>query len=126
MGKSPKTKDFWEKLELFSPPYVRLYAAKRKQGHAEEMTDEEIAKNSGLSLSQVHRITWSRDWDDVTIGEMKKFLRGCNADFTIREKCHHMKLLFARNAAFRHCHRSKDRDFYARLFKFYAGGDKDE
>ena len=57
MSKTPKTKNLWEKLELFTPPYVRLFAAHRTQGHATEITDEEIAKRSGLSLEQIHRIT---------------------------------------------------------------------
>lgn len=121
MSNTPVTKNFWEKIELFTPQYVRLFAAHRIKGHAVEITDEEIAKRSGLSMEQIHRITWSKNWDNITIGEMKAYLHGCKADFTDPKTSGLMKKMFARGAAFRHCYRSPNRAFYAKLLKSYAG-----
>ena len=117
----PKTPTFWDRGELFSPPYIRLYAANRIKGHAVEKTDEEICRDSGLTLAQLHRICFSPSWDNITIGEMRAYLKGCDADFSKTGKCHQMKRLFHRSATFRHCHRSKNRDFYLKLFKIFEG-----
>ena len=71
----------WRKLEVFTPTMVRLLAADRSPGKAIALTDSQIAERSGLSVSKVQEIYWSKSWDDVTCSQMRKFVTACNVDF---------------------------------------------
>lgn len=73
------------KAQRFPPLMCRLLA-RSNDGHnrAKAMTDEDIAKRSGLPMSEVKRISWSLSWNEIPFGSMLKFLKGCDIDFDDR------------------------------------------
>lgn len=75
-----------EKLTRFPPIACRLLA--RVRGADEQvrpLTDAEIAAGSRLSVKEVAALSKLTSWDDVTVGRMFQFTRGCGIDLEDRE-----------------------------------------
>lgn len=66
-------------MEQVPPLLVRL-CAKHPTKPRWTLSDLEISERSGLPISEVKRLCWMLDWDDVTVGQMKRFLIGCNIE----------------------------------------------
>ena len=85
MGRPPKslTPTFWQALDAFAPIVVRLSARfVYVHDHPRAISIREIAISSGIPLSRVIQISESFSWDDVTIGEARRFCAACNFDPT--------------------------------------------
>lgn len=71
----------WKYLEKYPPPFVRLMARRKISGsHIAALSDEEVAISSGLPSERITEISKSRNWDDVSVGEIRSFCKGCNFD----------------------------------------------
>lgn len=72
-------------IHRFPPVWCRLlavrYPANKKWQWPIPMTDEEIAESSGLSVMEVKFIGRADKWDDVSVGKMLAFMRGCRINF---------------------------------------------
>lgn len=79
---------FWEMADLFPPILVRLLA--RKNGMA--LTDDEIAKASGLNHFRIHVISCMVTWDGIDIPTARAFLTGCQIDFCNGDQMNRMKV----------------------------------
>ena len=44
------------------------------------LSDQEVAIRGGLDLDKVRKISRMTSWEDVTIGDARKFCMGCNFD----------------------------------------------
>jgi len=74
---------FWDYLEDYPPPLVRLLARRPISGkHVVALENEEIAIAAGFSVDRVIEISKSNDWRDVTLGEMQDFCKACRFDPT--------------------------------------------
>lgn len=77
--------DFWTKLDRFPPVAVRLFASRRVPGKGKlALTDEEIAVQSGMPLSEVKSMSWLDSWDNVPMRRVKQFSEACGVYFTNR------------------------------------------
>ncbi len=74
-------RSFWDKSRRYPPAIVRMLARGPKR---RLMKDEEIAKRSGLSVTEVRLLGSSLQWD-VPPSIMEKFLKACGADFEDRK-----------------------------------------
>ena len=72
------TSSFWLRAMRYPPCLVRLLA---RHPHGDPLSDGEIAQRSGLSRYQVGVIASSVSWDEITLGDMRRFLNGCGIDF---------------------------------------------
>ena len=85
MGRPPASLSltFWQALDSFAPIVVRLSARfVYSHDHPRAISIREIAISSGIPLSRVIQISESFSWDDVTIGEARRFCAACNFDPT--------------------------------------------
>ena len=75
---------FWQILEKYPPPLIRLMA-RRKVGTKQvvALTDEEIAIDAKLPLPLVQNIYWAKSWDDIPFGHVRRFVAACNFDPTV-------------------------------------------
>ena len=110
---------FWSKFDMFPPAIVRLLAADRSTGKSVALTDEQIAERSGMKVSEVQRIYWSMNWDDVTVRDMKRFVVACNVNYGDPEV---MKVLSRRIGAdsgfkWKHLRESPNHRLFAQLLK---------
>ncbi len=73
----------WTHLEKFPPPYVRLLA-KRRGGGTSDMAipDAEIAVRADMEIDRVREISRSSSWDEIPLGELRRFLIACDFDPT--------------------------------------------
>lgn len=121
MGR-PNLRNIWTKLEIFSPVMVRLLAADRKRGTSWDLSDEEIAERAGMTVKEVQRIYWNKTWDDITLGQMKRFVKACNVDFANPKQMRvHSNFICKRTKGI-HLRRSKNHKLYESLIRF-AGGE---
>lgn len=75
-----------EKLDRFPPVAVRLLARVSANRHTRALLDGEVASQSeGLTIREVRHISRLATWDEVTVGTMRMFLRGCGADLDSRD-----------------------------------------
>ena len=71
----------WIYLKRYPPIACRLMA--RTGGrHPRVLTDDEIAKSSGLDRVMVEHLSWQTAWDTVPVALCKKFMCACNMDPT--------------------------------------------
>lgn len=110
----------WNKFRLFTPPVIRLLAVKRTQGSAIALTDEEISEASGLSVKRIKEIYWSKTWNDIPLGEVKRFFDGCgfNLDDSYDVKLITKKLKANTNFKWKHIRVSENHKLYERLLPF--------
>lgn len=64
-----------EKINRYSPKLCRFLA--RKDKGQRPMTNDDIAKASGLSRSTVAKLSQMDTWDNVTVATMEEFSRAC-------------------------------------------------
>lgn len=77
------TLQFWEALEAFPPILVRLAARRCVAGkNVVALSHQEIAITAGIPLTRVVQISESFSFDDVTVGETRRFCAACNFDPT--------------------------------------------
>ena len=69
---------FWDRCDALPPILIRLLA---KAGN-DPLTTDQIAGRSGLPVERIRLIQQQTDWRGVDLLEMKKFLTGCDRDFT--------------------------------------------
>lgn len=69
--------NFYDKANKIPPILARLLARKK---NGPPLSDIEIADRSGMSILKVHCISQSLSWDDISIIEMRNFLRACDVD----------------------------------------------
>ena len=80
---TPTDKTFWKFLEAYPPPFCRLFGKEKGGGTADmAITDSMVALRSGLPIDRIRHIARQETWDDVPLGEMRKFLQACNFDPT--------------------------------------------
>lgn len=73
----------WEFFTAYPPPFCRLFAKEPGSGTADmAVTDAELAIRANIPLSRVREISKMETWDNVTLGEVKRFLEACNFDPT--------------------------------------------
>lgn len=72
----------WQYFTQFPPPFVRLLARQGSGGATAAITDAELAIRSGLSIDRVRAISRMPNWDEVAIGEARKFFEACGFDPT--------------------------------------------
>ncbi len=92
-----------QRLHEFPPIVCRLLARETVHGRGtlniHGLTDDQIAKASGLALCKVFSISWLPSWDDVTCSDMLAFTKGCGIhfdDYKLMEK--HSKYLSSKPA----------------------------
>jgi hypothetical protein len=83
----PKPLTFTEKLDRFPPVAVRLLARRiAPDGHTViALGDGEIAKASGLSISQVRTLSRLTNAGSIEIDIQQAFYRGCGANLDDRD-----------------------------------------
>jgi hypothetical protein len=71
----------WQILIKYPPVFVRLYAKERtgQRMHC-ALSDQEVAIRSNLPVDRVRKISRMTSWEDITIGDAKRFCKGCNFD----------------------------------------------
>lgn len=78
-------RSFWDKLDLLPPVACRLLARKTlATGRACPLSDEEIAKRAGMSLAKVKSLSWQVSWDEVPVGDARRFSEACGVEFDNR------------------------------------------
>ncbi len=71
----------WEVIEKYPPCLIRLLARERKGGkQIRAISDVEIALKSGIPVERIKEISWSMDWEKITVTEMQKYIKGCGFD----------------------------------------------
>ena len=82
--KMEKHTTFWKYIRDYPPPLVRILARRSlgRTNRAIPLTDEEIAITGEIPLERVREIMFYPSWDEVTMGDIQRFLRGCNFDPT--------------------------------------------
>lgn len=81
-----KIRKGWAVFDEFPPIFVRLLARERilnengKTSAVRVLSDEEIAINSELDIDKVKLLSERHNWDDIEVGEAKRFCQGCNFD----------------------------------------------
>lgn len=79
----PTNKTFWAFLAAYPPPFCRLFGKEKGGGTAEmAITDAMVALRTGMPIDRVRHIARQESWDEVPLGEIKKFLQACNFDPT--------------------------------------------
>jgi hypothetical protein len=70
-------------LQEFPPIVCRLMARDlRAMGNRQRpLTDKEIARRSGLTEPEVVFISAQHTWEEISVGKMMAFTRGCGIDF---------------------------------------------
>lgn len=82
----PKPLTTQERLDRFPPVACRILArAVKPTGGVRALTDAEIAAGSGLSVSEVARLSRCTNWDSVTVREVFAFLKGCGVRLDDRD-----------------------------------------
>ena len=83
------------KLARFSPIVCRLLARKKTPtGGIAAMTDDDIVRASGLCTADVKHLSWLHSWDNVEVGKMLAFTRGCGLNLDDRQCIHKARQLF--------------------------------
>lgn len=111
---------FWNKFDIFSPPLVRLLAAHRVRGSAKAMTDEEIAERSGLSVSHIQKIYWSKTWDGIAFSDIKAFIMGCGVNFDDKQRMKTVSNGLRAGHKMAHLRRSPNHKLFAQLIRLLA------
>lgn len=83
-----KKKSPWGILTEFPPPLVRLLAKEQVANkHIRALSDREVAIGAEMPLEQVRKISRSRSWENISIGQLRRFCEGCNFDpFDYRDR----------------------------------------
>ena len=78
----------WAILIEFPPPLVRLLAKESgSRKHIRALSDREVAIGAELSLDRVRSISRARNWDSITLSEIRSFCSGCKFDpFDYRDR----------------------------------------
>lgn len=69
---------FLERINLVPPQRCRLCA--RKENGSKLMTNDDIAKASGLARSTVAKLSKLKSWNSVKAETIEAFTRGCGID----------------------------------------------
>ena len=87
----PKPLTIEQRLDRFPPIVCRLLARKRaiKGGGIVPIPAAEIARNSGLTLTQVASLSPLLDWSTVPAATAVAFARGCGIDLDDRNSLRH-------------------------------------
>ena len=106
-----------DKAERFPPIVCRLLARRRvRHDYVEAMTDDEIARSSGLGMAAVKRLSWTHSWDEIPLAEMLAFTKACGISFDCRRSIQR-NTRFLVNGEWSHITRSPVlTTFYAPLF----------
>lgn len=108
-----KIRKGWAVFDEFPPIFVRLLARERilntngKTSAVRVLTDEEIAITSELGVDRVKDLSSKHNWDDINLGEAKKFCEGCNFnlfDWQVRNSAYAL----ATNGSFAYLRQSPD------------------
>jgi hypothetical protein len=115
----------WSYVQSYPPFICRLLA--RTPGRAPRaLTNGEIAQQSGLPEPIVATLSTQETWDDVSVGHMRAFVRGCDVDFgdTRRMKTVNFYFRARRKGKWKHLHKSPDWQtlFYPMLKQHIKGG----
>ena len=78
----------WGILIEFPPPLVRLLAKESvSKKHIRALSDREVAIGAELPLERIRSISRARNWDDITLAEIRSFCGGCKFDpFDYRDR----------------------------------------
>ena len=72
---------FWKRFDTLPPILIRLLATDRTR-RKRAMTAADIAHRSGLPVHQVDYLSQFTSWEGIDVPTARKFLHGCNIDFT--------------------------------------------
>ena len=71
----------WKIIDEYTPKCLRLLARETMGGkRIRAISDEEIALKMGKTVVEVKHIYLSDTWDDITVGDMRSFIKACNFD----------------------------------------------
>jgi hypothetical protein len=73
------------KLDRFPPVVIRLLARSVEGPRVRALTDAEIAHRSGLSAGEIRLLSQLTSWEEVTLGHLLAFTRGCGANLDDRD-----------------------------------------
>ncbi len=78
----------WGILIEFPPPLVRLLAKESvSRKHIRALSDREVAIGAELPLERIRSISRAKNWDDITLAEIRSFCGGCKFDpFDYRDR----------------------------------------
>ncbi len=71
-----------ERFEVFTPLICRLLARKGVRRGVKVLTDEEIARASGLPVYKVHSLSSLPSWYSVDVMTALQFMKGCRVNIT--------------------------------------------
>src|SRR5687768_15876270 len=74
-----------EKLRRYPPVFCRLCCRRGRAPRIWFPTCSQLADASGLSLARVKFISYSRDWDEVALGDRRRFLMACDINLERRQ-----------------------------------------
>jgi|SRR5690625_1603534 len=78
-------RSFWDKLTLLPPIACRVLARTQEPtGKVRPLTDEEIALRADMPVSKVKSLSWKTSWDDVSVGDARRFSEACDILFDDR------------------------------------------
>jgi hypothetical protein len=97
---------FEQRLDRFPPVLIRLLTVFGRRPNQYAPDDHEIARASGLSIEDVKRISYSRSWDPIPVGQMYLFMRGCGIDLEKRRTFRRLEWM-RHHGAFRHLRKSE-------------------
>lgn len=109
-----------QKLRRFPPVACRLLARRRcRTGGFVPLTDAEIVSASHLRMADVKALSWETDWDNIPVGRMIAFMKGCGIDLENRRTLwNHWRYL--KNSSFGYLQSSPDfESFYIPLAEEY-------
>jgi len=71
----------WEVLKKYPPCIVRVFAKQPTKGtRVRALSNEEISIESGIPVERVFQISMSTRWDNISVKEMRAFIKGCGFD----------------------------------------------
>jgi len=105
---------FQARLDRFPPVVCRLLA---KHPWGPPFTSQEIASRSGLSEYKVVALSPLTSWDEVSVRDMRAFLKGCDMDFDNGEAMNRVRCYLKSKSKrmFVHLRRSKQKEYFAEL-----------
>lgn len=110
------TRSLWAKLDQYPPVLVRLLA---RHPDGKVMSDTDIARQPGLTLAEVRRLSLLPDWHDVSVPLMRAFVHACRMDFCNREQMRNANRYINRDPKFRHLVRDPNFPAYREMLRVY-------
>jgi len=85
------------KLIEFPPVLCRLLARKIEgTKRTVPKTDTDLAKETGLPLAEIKRLSWLCSWDKVEVGVLVRFVTACGCDFSDPRQIHTQRMFLGR------------------------------